>query len=83
MLTFVSLVHELEKLVDNGLEEFPVRLQETRVLSDDVHDVRGANGLVVLPALLLSQTQKFLDHAHQESLLNLLACDTSIRPGQL
>jgi hypothetical protein len=75
----MSLVHELEKLVDNGFEEFPVGLQETRILSDNIHDVGGANGLVVLPTLLLSETQKLLDHADQESLLDFLACNTDSR----
>jgi len=78
-LTFMGLVHELEKLVDNGLEEFPMRLQETRVLPDDIHDVGGANGLVVLAALLFGETQKLLDHADQKSLLDLLACKTDSR----
>ena len=37
--SFVSLVHELEQLVNDRLEEPPVGSQEPRVLSDDVHDV--------------------------------------------
>ncbi len=32
----MGFVHELKSFVDNHLEEFPVRLQETRVLSDNV-----------------------------------------------
>ena len=37
--TFVRLVHELEKFIYYGLQELPVRLEEARVLADDVHDV--------------------------------------------
>jgi hypothetical protein len=40
--TLVRLVGELEELVDDRLEELPVRLEEARVLTDDVHDVGGA-----------------------------------------
>ena len=49
--TFVRLVHELEELVDDCLQELPVRLEEPRVLADDIHDIRRDDGLVVLPAL--------------------------------
>ena len=38
-LTFVGFMHELEELVDDSLEEFPVRLEESWVLADNVHDV--------------------------------------------
>lgn len=37
--SLVGLVSELEELVDDGLEELPVSFEETRVLTDDVHDV--------------------------------------------
>ena len=37
--TLVSLVSELEELIDDSLEELPVSLEETRVLSNDVHDI--------------------------------------------
>ena len=62
MLTFVSLVHKLEELVDNSLEELPVRLEEPRILSDDVHDVTSDDSLVVLSALHLSQAKEILNH---------------------
>jgi len=39
LYSFMCLVHELEQLVDDGLEEPPVRSQEPRVLADNVHDV--------------------------------------------
>ena len=32
-------MHELEQLVDDSLEEFPMGLEESWVLADDVHDV--------------------------------------------
>ena len=51
----VELVHELEELVDDRLQKLPVRAQEARVLADDVHDVGGDDGLVVLAALHLAQ----------------------------
>jgi hypothetical protein len=41
----VRLVHELKQLVDDRLEELPVRAQELGVLADDVHDVGGDDGL--------------------------------------
>ena len=50
----MCLVHELEELVDDGLQELPVRLQESRVLADDVHDVGRDDGLVVLASLDLA-----------------------------
>ena len=50
----VCLVHELEEFVDHGLEKPPVSSKEARVLSHDVHDVGGYDGLVVLSLLLLT-----------------------------
>lgn len=38
-LTFVGFMHEFEELVDDSLEEFPMRLEESWVLADNVHDV--------------------------------------------
>ena len=69
--TLVRLVHELEKLIDDRLEELPVRFEEARVLADDVHDVRGDDGLVVLAALDLAQTEKVLDDGDEEALFGL------------
>ena len=56
----VCLVHELEQLVDDGLQEPPVGPEEPRVLADNVHDVGGDDGLVVLPLLLFAQPQQVL-----------------------
>ena len=57
MPTFVGLVHKLEKLINDRLQKLPVRLEEARVLSDDVHDVAGDDGLVILATLHLRETQ--------------------------
>ena len=70
--TFVCLVHELEKLVHDCLEELPVRLEETWVLANDVHDVGRNNGLVVLATLDLAKPEEILDDRDQESLLRFL-----------
>lgn len=51
----MRLVHELEQLVDNRLEEPPVGPEEPGVLAHDVHDVGGDDGLVVLALLLLAK----------------------------
>ena len=58
--SFVSLMHELKQLVDDRLEEPPVRPQESRILSDDVHDVGRDDRLVVLPLLLLAKAKQIL-----------------------
>ena len=58
----VGLVHELEQLVDDGLEEAPMSTQKTGVLADNVHNVGGDDGLVVLALLLLAKAEKILDH---------------------
>lgn len=70
----MSLVHKLEELVDDSLEEFPVCLEETRVLPDNVHDVGSTHRLVVLASFLLGQSQEVLDDRDQEPLLHVLAC---------
>ena len=59
--TIVRLVHELEKLVDDGFEEFPVRAEEAWVLPDHVHDVRSDNSFVVLASLLLAKAKQILN----------------------
>ena len=86
--TFVSLVHELEQLVDDGLQELPMRLEESRVLADDIprssmlnvflhaqnilHDVGGNDRLVILPALHLCQSEEILNDGNKEAFLSLL-----------
>ena len=49
-----------------------MRLEEAGVLADDIHDVTGDDGLVVLPALLLAQSEQILDDRNEEALLLLL-----------
>jgi len=55
-LTFVGLMHEFKQLVDNRFEEFPVRFEESRILSNDVHDVGCNDGFVVFAPLDLAET---------------------------
>lgn len=63
----MQLVHELEQLVHYSPQELPVRLQEPRVLSHHVHDVRRDDGLVVLSPLHLAQVQQIL-HTQKDSI---------------
>lgn len=67
----MSLMHELEKLVHHGLQEFPVRFQESGILSDNVHDITGDDGFVVLSTLHFGKTKEIFDDVDQESLLGL------------
>mmetsp|Transcript_114407 Transcript_114407/g.324612 ORF Transcript_114407/g.324612 Transcript_114407/m.324612 type:complete len:373 (+) Transcript_114407:638-1756(+) len=50
-----GLVHELEQLEDDRLQELPVGPQEPWVLADDVHDVAGHDRFVLLAPLHLAQ----------------------------
>ena len=61
-------MHELKELIDDSLQEFPMSSEESWVLSDHVHDVGCNDGLVVLPSLLLTQSQEVLDDRDKESL---------------
>mmetsp|Transcript_18783 Transcript_18783/g.59888 ORF Transcript_18783/g.59888 Transcript_18783/m.59888 type:complete len:439 (-) Transcript_18783:909-2225(-) len=81
----VRLVHELEQLIHHRLEELPVRDQEARVLSHDVHDVGCDDSLVVLAARHLAHAQQVADESDQEALLVLLrhgAADGAHGPAQ-
>lgn len=49
----MSFVHKFKELVHDGFEEFPVRLEEARVLTNDVHNIGRDNGLVILASLHL------------------------------
>lgn len=71
-------MHELKQLVDHSFQELPVGSEETWILANDVHDVGGYDGLVVLSSLLLAQTQQILRHRkslnlkhNQNSLFNI------------
>lgn len=61
-------VHELKQLVDHSFEELPVGSEKTWILANDVHDVGGYDGLVVLPSLLLTQTQQILRQSRSLSI---------------
>lgn len=53
-------MHELKELVDHSFEELPVGSEKAWILANDIHDVGGYDGLVVLSSLLLTQTQQIL-----------------------
>lgn len=77
MRTFMRLMHELEKLIDNGLQELPMSLEETRVLSDNVHDVGCNDGLVVFASFNLTKSKEILDNRDKEALLGFLVFETT------
>lgn len=60
-------MHELKELVDHSFQELPVGSEEAWILANDVHDVGGYDGLVVLSSLLLTQTQQILKHTEHSS----------------
>jgi hypothetical protein len=64
-------MHKLEQLIDDCLKELPMSLEEAGVLSDDVHNVTGDNGLVVFASLHLSKTEEVLNDSNKEPLLCL------------
>ena len=68
----MRFVHEFKEFVHHGFEELPMRFEESRVLADDIHNIRGDNRLVVLPSFDLAQAKKILDDCDQESLFCLL-----------
>jgi hypothetical protein len=70
-------VHKFEELVDDRLEELPVGLEKARVLADNVHDVGGDDGLVVLAALHFGQAEELLNDVDEEALLVFLVCAPS------
>ena len=74
----MRFVHELEKLIDDSFEELPVCFEEPRILSNDVHDIRCHDRLVVLSALHFNEAQKFFDDSDQESFLLLFVCNESL-----
>jgi hypothetical protein len=72
----VCLVHKLEILVDYGLQEFPMCLEEARILADDIHNVGSHDSLIILSTLHLSEPKEVLDDGHEETLLRLFICDS-------
>lgn len=53
-------MHELKEFIDHRFEKFPVGSEEAWILANNIHDVGGYDGLVVLPSLLFTQTQQVL-----------------------
>lgn len=72
----MSLMHELEELVHDRLQELPMRLEEPWVLADNVHDVRRYDCLIVLATLNFAKTEKILDDGNQEAFLRFLIYTT-------
>ena len=68
----MCLVHELEQLVDHSLEELPMCFKETRILSDDIHNVGGNNSFVILSSFDLAKSEEVLDNGNKEPLLLFL-----------
>ena len=56
----VGLVHELEQFVHDCLQEAPMGAEEAWVLSHNVHDVGGDDGLVVFAFFLFTKPQQVL-----------------------
>ena len=52
--------------------------EEPRVLSDNVHDIRSDDGLVILTPFDFAQTEQVLDDRHQKPLLRLLIYTQSV-----
>lgn len=70
--TFVRLVHELKQFVNDRLQEFPMGLEEARVLPNDIHDVGGDNSLVILTTFYFTKTQEIFDNSDQKTLFRFL-----------
>ena len=62
----MCLMHELKKFVDYCFQELPVRLQESWVLPNNIHNIRCDNGLVVLATLDLAQPKQIFDNSDQK-----------------
>jgi hypothetical protein len=67
----MCFVHELKQFIDDSLQEFPMRLEKTRVLPHNVHDIRRYNGFVVLASLDLAETQEVFYDGDQEPFFGL------------
>jgi len=52
----MSFMHKFEEFVDDSFEKFPMRFQESRILTHDIHDVAGNYSLVVLATDHLRQS---------------------------
>lgn len=74
--TFMGFMHKLEEFVDHCLQEFPMRLEESGVLSDDVHDIRSNDCFVVFSTFHFTKAKQVFDHGDQETLLRVLVCNS-------
>ena len=68
----MSLVHKLEQFVDHRLQKFPMGLQETGILSHNVHDVTGNNGFVVFTAFHFCETEEIFNDCNKKAFFSLL-----------
>lgn len=68
----MSLVHEFEEFIDNSFQEFPVRLKEPRVLTNNIHNIRCNDSLVIFAPLDLTKTKEVLDDSDQKALFLFL-----------
>ena len=76
-MRIVQTMHEFKQLVHDSFEEAPVCTEETRVLPNDIHDVRRNDCFVVLASFLFTQTQQLLD-THAYSRMHTLMANVSI-----
>ena len=53
--TLMCLMHKFKEFIYHRLEELPMRLEKPRVLTNNVHDIRGYNRLVIFAAFHLRQ----------------------------
>jgi hypothetical protein len=67
----MSFMHEFKKLVDDSFEEFPVSLEETRILAYDIHDIASDDGFVIFSSNHLREPEQFLNETNKEPLLSL------------
>lgn len=72
LYTLVGLVHEFEEFVDNSFQELPVRLKESRVLTDDIHNIGGDDSFVIFSTFDLTESQEIFDNSYQEAFLSFL-----------
>lgn len=53
-------MHEFKEFVNHCFKELPVGSEKAWILANNIHDVWGYDGLVVLSSLLFTETQKIL-----------------------
>mmetsp|Transcript_76595 Transcript_76595/g.155496 ORF Transcript_76595/g.155496 Transcript_76595/m.155496 type:complete len:494 (+) Transcript_76595:1160-2641(+) len=81
-----GLVHKLEEFEDHRLEELPMGFQESRILTNHIHDVAGHSRLIFLAFFQIAEFQQISDHRNHELLLFRLlhgAADRTNGPTQV